>query len=59
MQKGRKMLQTNRFQNASQNLEQINTWQIEQEAKEEKQKFLIQEKKKNEQQKTQEASSQQ
>ncbi|HEX8288853.1 MAG TPA: hypothetical protein VF556_12705 [Pyrinomonadaceae bacterium] len=44
------MLETNRFQNAAQSLEQINVWQLEQEAKEEKQKFLIQEKKRKEQQ---------
>ena len=49
-------METNRFQSASQSLEQINAWQIELETKEEKQKFLIQEKKLKEQ-KTTEANS--
>ena len=39
------MPQSNRFQNASQILDQINAWQLEQEAKEERQKLLIQERK--------------
>lgn len=43
------MLETNRFQSATQSLEQINIWHLEQEAKEEKQKFLIQERNRKDQ----------
>ena len=43
------MLKPNRFQNATQSLEQIKTWHNEQEEKEEKQKFLIQERIRKEQ----------
>ena len=46
------MLQTERFQNASQTLENINAWQIEMETKEEKLKRLIQEEVRKEQQTT-------
>jgi hypothetical protein len=44
-----KMVQTDIFLNATQSLEQINLWYLEQEAREEKQKFLIRETNRKEQ----------
>lgn len=43
------MVQTDIFLNATQSLEQINLWYLEQEAREEKQKFLIRETNRKEQ----------
>jgi elongation factor P--beta-lysine ligase len=53
------MLETNRFQNAWQGLEQINAWHLEQEVKEQKQKLLIQERKRREQETIESKSHQQ
>ena len=43
------MLQTNRFRNATQTLEQIKAWHNQQEEKEEKERLLIEERVRSEQ----------